>query len=423
MNLDIESFNWATLFVTVPITAILFLWLKNCTKREIGYVIPFIVFFYMYSGYGYGWQTCGYNYIFFYTIWMGVFSFSLRLIMLGNRTKDRRNALYSFKGKQCFIVESSFFPLFYLFLCFIPLVTEGKLMNLIHLPELDLKEAFQGGEAQTEGGLLYYLKNLVYPFYIVSLYKYRHTYIKLFLFLFLPFYFAYAETGGMGRSTLMAYLIIYLIVVYIYHPKIRRKLVLSLLIGFPFLIIALTWYTYARLGQAFNLSFGDSLALLTYQETSYTTHFDAIQRNGFKIDLLSDYIQWLITLPLPGFLKDSSKDYFFNAIFTEQLYGLYRGSADFSVSLPGIVNEGIFIFGNYLFILHAFIMALFVGIMYRCLRYKEELFLFLFCSVFLASLSARAGSVSSYSWYLKGLLIYVVVMYFIRKSPRPYIKE
>ena len=242
----------------------------------------------------------------------------------------------------------------------------------------------------------------------------------MFFLSFFPFYIDFSSSGYLARSTVLAFLIIYILAIYYFNPNLRRKIRIVLLIGIPFLVIGLSLYTFIRLGMEADRSIGDAVALLAYQETSYPTHFGVINKQPESFDLFQDYIQWLITLPLPGFLKDSTKDYFFNAIFTERLYGIIRGTQGFYVLLPGVVNEGLFIFGKWLFPLHAVILGLFVGTTYRIVKYKEEFFLFLYVSVFLASLIARAGTVSTYPVYLKDLLMFELAVIFVSCLKKNY---
>lgn len=415
MNLEIESFSWEYFLLSVLLTLLPFFWVKKRSLREKLYLIPFVIFFFAYSGMGVAWQGCKKDYLFYYTIWMCIFSFTVCLSM-GKKKYASIEGVNS-SHTSGIINYANLFIVAYFLIEFFSLASKGKLMNLVSPPSPDLLGVVEEGSGGG-GGLLYYLKHIIFIFYFVALYKYRNQIVKLFFLLFLPFYIEYAGSAYMARSTVMAYLIIYVIAIYYYNPQIRRKIRIAVFAGLPILLVGLSFYTFIRLGHEIDISPSDAIGLLVYQETSYPTHFTVMEKMPDNTDLLGDYIQWLLTLPLPGFLKDSSKDYFFNAIFTERLYGVYRGQMGFSVSLPGIVNEGIFIFGNWLYVLHAIILGLFVGITYRLVRYKEEFFLFLYVSIFLASLLARAGTVSAYSVYLKDILVYEIIMLYILHSRR-----
>lgn len=407
----VQKFSWFYFVLSFILTIIPFLWVLKRPIREKLYILPFVVFFFIYSGAGVAWEQCEKSYLFYYFIWMSFFSFTLNAIITKGGKLPTEGVI---SNNHIFIVKrATFFILLYFLIKLLSLASAGKLHNLIAPPSLDIYSAFDGSGGDEGKGMLYYLENIVFVFYFVSLYKYRNNVGKLFVFLFFPFYIEYANSGYVARSTIMAFLIIYFVAIYFYNPNLRRKIRLSIIIGLPFLVAFLAFYTYLRRGAEVDISTSDAITLLAYQETSYPIHFLQIQKQPENLDLLKDYSQWLITLPFPGFMKDTSKDYFFNAIFTERLYGIIRGTQGFYILLPGIVNEGLFIFGKWLFPLHAIILAFFVGFAYRIVKYREEFLLFLYISYFLASLFARAGTVSTYPAYLKYLLVYEVFIWFV----------
>ena len=414
MNLEVEHFSWGYFLLAGLLTILPFFWVMRRTLREKLYVLPFVAFFFIYSGVGVAWEGCRKDYLIFYVLWMFAFSYTVFLSM-GRKKYATIEGVHS-AHTSGIIKHADLFIIVYFLIELASLASKGKLLNLISPPSPDLLGAVGEGTSGGGGGILYYLSHIFFIFYFVSLYKYRNKALKLFVLLFLPFYIKYAGSAYLARSTVMAYLIIYVIAVYYYNPKLRKKIRYSVFIGLPVLLVGLSFYTFIRLGHEINISASDAIGLLAFQETSYPSHFTVMEKMPENTDLLGDYFQWLLTLPLPGFLKDQTKDYFFNAIFTERLYGIYRGEMGFTVALPGIVNEGIFIFGKWLYIFHAIILGLFVGITYRLVRYKDEFFLFLYVSIYLASVLARAGTVSAYSMYLKDLLVYEIVMLFILYS-------
>lgn len=422
MNLVVEGFSWEYFFISIFITIIPFLWLLKKSRRVKLYVLPFVVFFYVYSGLGVSWSSCDKSYLLYYFVWLVFFSITIHMTM-GRKKICSMDGIFSSSGERLLRYANHIIVIYFILLL-LSLAQEGKLFNLLSPQAPDLAGVMdEVSKGEGGGGLLYYAKHISHIFYMVSLYKYRYKIGKLFILMFLPFYISYAESSYVARSTIMAYLIIYCISIYYYNPSIRRKLRLLFVVGMPVLLIGLSFYTFIRMGREIDISAGDAITLLAYQETKYPTHFTAIQKLPESYKLLYDYFNWLLTLPLPGFLKDSSKDYFFNAIFTETISGVYRGQMGFSVALPGIVNEGLFIFGMNLFWLHAVIVGLFVGISYRIVTRKNEFFLFLYLSVFMASLFARAGSVSAYSIYLKSFLMYEIVTLLISSKNLTILKK
>lgn len=414
--LTVESFDWGYFVFAFLLTLIPFLWVLKRPIREKIYISPFVVFFFIYSGTGVAWDSCDKGYLLYYFIWMVCFSFTLCLL-LGSKKGLPVEGVPSARSSFIYNYADVFIYLF-IVLKLLKLGLDGKLLNLFSPPSPDLLAALT--ESEEEGvGLFYYLEHILTVFYFVSLYKYRNKVGKLFIFMFLPFYIGYAGSGYLARSTIMAYLIIFFIGIYFFNQHMRKRIRLLLIIGLPFLVVGLSLYTFIRAGMETDRSVGDAVTLLAFQETSYPIHYTLLSKQVFSYNLFQDYLHWLITLPLPGFLKDTTRDYFFNAIFTERLYGMIRGTQGFYVLLPGVVNEGLFIFGRWLYPLHAIIVGVFVGGTYRIIRCKEEFFLFLYVSVFLASLIARAGTVSAYPVYLKDLLLYEIALLLYSSIKKP----
>lgn len=406
----VYDFNYYLFLLVIIISCISFLWVRRENKELKIYVIPFAVFITIYAGVGVAWSNTDITYLMYYCVWLVAFSFSLKWIV-----KKKNYAINRFSCETSFFEKKGkWFIVSYIFLLLMQLAIEGKLNLLINPPQPDLRSAFDGTEIGGSG-LIYLAKLVIYPFYLASLIRYKDRLFFLLILLFFPFYVQYVESAYIARSGVVAYLLIYLAIIYIYRPALRKRLVVSTLIAIPFFLVALSWYTYARLGMDFSLNLTDAVSELLYQETSYTRHFNLLMAKEWDSSLMYDYFEWLFTLPLPGFLKGSSNDFFFNAIFSERLYGVYRGEMGFSVYLPSVVNESIFIFGPLLYVIHAIILGIFVGIIYRMFKYKEEYILFLYCSIYISSVLARAGTFSIYSIYLKGLLVYFIVRAFFIK--------
>lgn len=420
MGVITEGFSWLYFVLSVILTLLPFYWVKKRPVREKLYVLPYAAFFFVYSGAGVAWDNCDKEYLFYYFIWMLCFSYTVYFLIGKKR-------IYSIEGvdyRSSFWVTNyaNVFIILYIAVLFLSVALNGNIHNLISPPSPDLSGLMdvvsEGGDA-SESGIIYYLKHILFVFYFVALYKYRKSPGLLLLFIVLPFYFNYANTGYLARSTVMGYLLIYLVAVYFYNPHLRKKIRLTVLIGLPFVLVGLALYTFIRIGHEVNISAGEAIKLLAYQETSYPTQYELIKKLPFDQNILNDYWEWLISLPLPGFLKDSSKDYFFNAIFTERLYGVTRGAMGFSIALPGIVGEGLFIFGFWGYFLHAIILGFFVGVTYHLVKSKQEFFLFLYMGIFMAFHSARAGTVATYSMYLKDFLVYEIVLLLVSFFSRP----
>lgn len=424
MDFNTVGFDWVFFFLSLILSFIPFVWLRIRPLREKLYVLPYAIFFFIYSGVGVAWDNCDKEYLLYYFIWMLFFSLTLFLIICRKKIVETEGL--GIEKVSWVINRADFFIVLYIFILFISVCLNGNLANLISPQAPDLigvMDSVSEGDDASESGIIYYLKHILFVFYFVSLYKYRKKPFTLLFIIVLPFYLNYANTNYLARSTVMGYLLVYLVAVYFYNPHLRRKIRLTVSIGLPFVMVGLALYTFIRVGHDIDISATDAMKLLAYQETSYPTQYGLIKKTPFDVNLLKDYWDWVISLPLPGFLKDSSKDYLFNAIFTERLYGVIRGSMGFSIALPGIVGEGLFIFGPYLYILHAILLGIFVGITYHLVNSKKEFFIFLYMGIFMAFHSARAGTVSTYSMYLKDFLVYEIIILIVAFNTRSKLKS
>lgn len=425
--LDIDlSFVWLRFFLVLFFTIVSFAWLRRRKSSMEKFYFLFILFLiFIYSGVGAGWEKTPYDYSYIYVIYIMVFGIVCYATTKHNKRNQKQSTIEIVRYNKVdgFINKyGRLFVILYVIIPFISLILEGKILNLISPPSLNLSEAIEGrfDSGTSNGGLissiLYYIQNLDLPFYLLSLYKYRNDIFKLSLALLLPLYFSFAEGGYIARSTLMPMIVILYFAFYIKYPQYRKKLVVGTIILLPALLFFLSLYTFIRIGADFNLSFGDAISLLAYQETCYPVHYEEMQKWSIDWKLLYTYIEWLITLPFPGFLKDSGLDYSFTAYFSEKITGANRTDANFNILLPGLVGESIFIFGKTFYWVHAMIVGFVVGNAYKIVHHKQELFLVLYMSVFGGLCFARAGSVSMMPFYFKHLIIYVIVIYFVTHS-------
>lgn len=418
------SFIWIRFLIVFSVTALSFLWLKRRSSRlEQLYYIFFIVFVFVYSGVGSGWADTPSEYLFKYCVYIFVLGFVCQ-ITIG---KDRCNLepSTSEKKKRLLIMRliSNYgraIILVYILIPLLSLVLAGKVENLISPPSLNLQDALDagnnGGSKGMVDSILYYVHQLILPFYLLSLYKYKDDILKLSVALIAPLYITFASSGYISRSGTLPFLIIIFLAFYIKYPRYRKKMMIGTMALLPAFLFALSWFTFVRLGKEINISYSDAISLLAYQETSYPEHYVEIQKWPFDGHLLYTYLDWFIKLPLPGFLKSTNLDYAFNAIFTEKLTGATRTDMYFSISLPGLVGEGVFLFGKSFYWIHAIIVGWVISMAYRLVHHKQELFLVLYMCVYASVGFARGGTVSILPFYFKHLIIYLIVIYFVTKT-------
>lgn len=415
------SFVWIRFFVALVFTLLPFLWVRRCKSNlEKLYFLFILLLIFAYSGIGAAWEDTPAEYTFKYVVYILVFGITCSLTV---NNKKKKNIIAEKEELRYTLVErfikryGSFFVTLYVVLPLIRLAFAGKLYNLISPPTVNI---FDVTEARFEArgmveSVLYYIENLVLPFYYLCLFKYKNNIIKLIFALLLPLYFIYASNGYIARSSMLPQAIIIYIAVYLKYPEYRKKIAIVTAVGIPFLMFALSFYTFLRMGSDFNLSFSDAIYLLLYSETSYPIHYAEVQKWPLDTTLLYTYFDWLIKLPFPGFVKSTELDYAFTAYFSEKMLGIGRTAERFYILLPGVVGEALFIFGKYFYWIHAMLLGFIVSKAYKLVHHKQELFLVLYMSIFCGLCIARAGTVSAYPFYFKHLIIYLIVIYFVTK--------
>ena len=420
INLDLNlTFYWIRFFVVLAATIIPFLWLrKRHSKLEKFYFLSVLIMVFIYCGAGAGWSETPTEYLIIYIVYMFVLGVTCHHFIERdksklNETSEKNNNFVKLEriinkyGKPVIIL--------YILIPLMQLALSGKIHNLISPPSVDLKSALDNvGNASTAfDSLFYYLRQLLLPFYILSLYKYKDQIGKLSFALLFPLYIDFAQGGYLSRSGILPFVIIIYVAFYQKYPRYRKKMVIWTLVLLPVLLFGLSLFTFLRIGSEVNISFGDAIALLTYQETSYPIQYAEYQNWPFDTEVFTSYMDWLVKLPFPGFMKSADVDWRFNAIFTEKLTGTSRFDSDFSVALPGLVGESVFIFGKYFFWVHAILVGWVVSLAFRLVHHKQEFFLVLYMSVYAGVSFARAGTVSILPFYFKHLIIYLLVIYFI----------
>ena len=414
------DYIWWRFFAILIVSVLSFYWLwKSGNAKKKYYFIPFIVFIFIYSGAGFGWETCDNNYFWKYSLYFVVFGFSCYLAQRDKVTSGPSFELKNTVLSHFFKKHGSKIVWFYIALKFFTVVINGHALNIIRPPQVDMSSMIEGSyQAKSAlATLAWYLDNIVYVFYLVSLYNYRKKFGSFCFYLMLPVYLEYADVCYLGRGTIMLTLINLAIGFILCYPQYKKTVITAALISAPFIVFALVWFSGFRMGVTLDdVDTGRALQILSYQETSYPLHYNSIKLWGFDPDVCYAYLYWLVTLPFPGFFRSENVDVYFNYIFSERINGTVRGGQGFSVSLPGLVNEGIFVFGPTFFIIHALILGFFVGKAYKWVRYSPELFLFVHCCVDVPYLISRGGTASQYSFYLKNFLIYLIVRYIILSS-------
>ena len=94
--------------------------------------------------------------------------------------------------------------------------------------------------------------------------------------------------------------------------------------------------------------------------------------------------------------------------------GLDVSDSSFFILLPGVVGESIYVFGPFLFFLHAVLLGVFIKFVITTFTSNDIFtYLYMYFIVSCSFMLARAGTISVYPIMVKCFLIIVVVFYFV----------
>ena len=377
------------------------------TQRKFFYII-LVVFIYIYCGLGVGYARKTYfEYEVYYSIYVILLSFFLKLFYKKDIKMSVNSNINSFSTKYSTLIFIVYFGML-----LYPLISRGELGLLLNPPSVDLTHLTQANnfERNDVSGIFDSLKNFVVPFVYLALYKYRDKPYIVISFIISVYYIGYCRNAYIGRGAILAVLLLIAVYLYHYFPKIRKGVVVTAASIIPIIVIFFVSYISLRMGASVdNLSFGDSLNSLVESESYYYSYFDDITGNA---TYLYNYIVWFITLPLPGFLKVFDVNMNFNALFTAHVIGASLGDVE-SIALPGLVNESIFIFGKYLFFVHAILLAWVISMFYNSLhKNKSNFFVIINTMISLCLFLPRGGTSGPYSGAIKILFIFFLFYIF-----------
>lgn len=395
-------------------TLLIFGWVYKCKDKTLKLVCFFLMtFLYLYCGFGICYlHRPNVGYIWTYIIYTAVLSFSINMFRKKNvRMKQFTPSIFSFSNKWSTAIIS-----FYFILLLLPLVQGGNIGNLISPPSPALGDViaetnFEEAQVSSIGQSII---TFVRIFFLFAIIKYINKPWVIALFMILPSYINYCNSAYFARSGTAYQVMVLLLVLYHYYPKARKYIVTSCFIAIPSVVIFFAAYVDIRLGNASsNLGFIDALGFLLESETYYPKWYDYILGDG---RYAFNYIYWLITLPLPGFMKPFNINVNFNALFTAESLGISLNDID-SISLPGLVNESVFVFGKYLFFIHAIIFAFIFMLTYNTLKSDKRNYILMVTIMLQMSVLSFRGGTSTYALPMKTLFVlFVFYLLFNRRG-------
>jgi hypothetical protein len=417
-------FNWFQVSCVVVSTFLIFSWIflnrKNWMWQDKAFYLIIVLFILIYCGIGCALVEVPANYPYYYFIYIFFLSISIYLFggksnKKGHQEKNILNEFIDRFGKYIILV---YIFLFIIELCFPTFI----LFRIFNPPSADLNTLWAKIMNENNryyntvlSSVIYILKQFLFPFYLFSLYKYRYKILKLFICIFIVLYLDYCKNAYIARNIIGCYGIVFCYILYNFNPKTRKILHTVLIIVFPSVIVFFVNYTKIRIGAVVeNISFEDAFNILLYKEGSLPVNFNVCVNNSSE--LWTDYLHWMITLPLPGFMKSIDADFAFNYILSEEILDTFRTSNNFYVILVGNVGESVFLFGKYFFWIHAIIYGFIISKVFYFLR-KYNCFsaIFIYMAVHFGMVISRAGTVSGYPFVFKGIIILWLFVYIYQR--------
>ncbi len=418
-------FDTYRLILIIVVTLLPFFWifkLKDFNSKL--FFGLFLLAFFTYSGLGGSLKEVDEHYFSYYVIYTFFISIGLYLgrgrnkkYVVRKSTENKLTKLIDKYGTTIIIV-------FFLLKLTSLIYPQFLLHRLIVPPAPDLTsvfaERFETQESSFFESIRYYLLSILSPFFFLSLYKYRFKPWKLVLLLIIIPYIDYCRVGYIGRGVMLQYLFIIIASLYVFLPRMRKLIVISFAVFLPTLIIFMVNYTQIRIGGTASVdNTFEALEHLIFYESNYPLWFSTIYNEPFDINNLITYFKWLITLPIPGFLKGDIG--LKGDEIAGLLLGIDSGQRGFYIVLPGLVGESVYYFGKYLFWIHSLLVGLLVGYTFRILNRHHQMGILLFYSVFeLTYFINRGGTGSGLPYILKILFIFFIIIHFYSRYKIKY---
>jgi len=307
----------------------------------------------------------------------------------------------------------------YIFICIINLIYPTMKLNLIFSPpnpnlfnEINLKKELYV-ENDIYKYIIYYSEILIFPFFLLSLYKLKKNKYKIFLIICLIIYLNFIRYEYISRSQIIILFGTYLVGNYLIEKKIKHSQLVLFLIIIPIFAAFLYNYTYIRLGSISKEKniFSAGIRLIE-EETSLGYKWGgAILENNLIADF-KQYANWLLYLPFPRIFKWNKQQYVINYEMSENLLNVSKDSPRFYVVLSGVVAESIFIYGKMFFWIHAVFIGIISAVLMNILSIQKEMaYIKAFIILTFAFHLNRAGIVGPMGILVNQFILFYIYIY------------
>ncbi len=390
------------------------------------FLAAFTFFYYFYNGVGLAYEEISIQlriyYVLFYIVFCASFTlvFRVRSTMLTKAGDKVRNLRVKSFGL------AKVLALVYVATVLLPLVYPSNVISrLIHPPVPDLLgnlNDFQPAKdsSQMLMKIIFYAQTLCFPFFIFhfDLIKRKRKILFFLLIGNLLNYVGYVQTAYISRSDILSYIQIALLVFFLVRQRIRFKHVAAISVPIIMVILIFSAYQDIRLGNDAGDSGGVTKVLTKAFETEIGFPKDVMQKiidKKMTTDL-PNYFLWLATLPIPKILMPNLIHFELNKDISQVLLGIPPDDQYFFILLPGVLGEGIYIYGIYFFFLHALFCGILFGCLMRVFKYiKQYPFLLAYLMVLMSYYTCRGGIVSSLPVMVNGNLLFILYVLFLQR--------
>ena len=372
------------------------------------FIYIFFSFYFIFSGFG----SCflyelTHPFIFNYLV--GLFAIALGFYFSDIFLKPP-NSYVTFKGDNNFKV---LILILVFVLLTIPLLYPSFKLQHLFIPKINKLEdiIFEGYSKSSFEIIIGYLTFLFLIFFndIISSFSEK----KRLFFIILYMYFLFTHSGGLARGTIIMTL---LPLFFLFIKKSNLSAVkLFMLVSITLLSILLfaSFMSIVRSGNDFDFeSLLSSFEYNIYIEFSFPRYFEKIAEYQ-NSDNFFRFYSWLISLPIPKIFFPLKPTHNFNEEISTILNGLSPGSSGYFVELSGIVNEGYYIAGNFIFV-HLFVCSAIIFFIIKIINANKGVsYMTYYYFLFISFIVNRAGFTGFFASTLVPLLFYFTINYIL----------
>lgn len=303
---------------------------------------------------------------------------------------------------------------------FAQVLASGRAVNLLSPSTVILQgsqgaEVFQGRMELAENSVfaaLSYLILLSTPFFYIELQRrLNRRWLSQLLILVAMTYVHVTATGQWGRVTLLQPVIVWTFILLLRGRvsgwQASAGIAGAALIAIPVLNFVAEWRKGGGVAEG---TYGSQLRLFRESELAYPELYEQAKVIGAGSNYASEYLHWLITLPIPfaGPSFSATRD------FSEALLGISYGMPGFYVLLPSWLGEAFMAFGPY-YPVWGLIVGLIIGWVDHFLSKSPELITFDAFVTALLMIYLRSVSQEFIAQVVNSMWI-LILLYFVRKN-------